>query len=95
MILVTAAFISWVRNPLHRISQSLNFDNPKFISKLSNSNTEFGKLAQLIINFFKQKEDLQIEIKARQENELALRYSEKDLLMLLKQQANLFGKQMK
>ncbi len=77
LILVTAAFISWVRNPLHRISQSLNFDNPKFISKLSNSNTEFGKLAQLIINFFKQKEDLQIEIQARQENELALRYSEK------------------
>ncbi len=77
LILVTAAFISWVRNPLHRISQSLKFDNPKYISKLSNSKNEFGKLAQLIINFFKQKNDLQNEIRARQKNELALRNSEK------------------
>ena len=76
-ILVTWAFISWVRNPLVHIAQSLNHNNPRYISKLSNSKTEFGKLALLIIKFFKQKEDLQSEITARQKNEAALRNSEK------------------
>ncbi|MEI7802131.1 MAG: response regulator, partial [Bacteroidota bacterium] len=74
------AFISWVRNPLFHISQSLNNNSPVSILKLSKSKNEFGKLAQLIINFFKQKEDLQYEIEMRQQKEQALRNSEKRFL---------------
>lgn len=75
--LVTGAFISWVRNPLFHISQSLNNNSPVSILKLSKFKNEFGKLAQLIINFFKQKEDLHYEIEMRQQKEQALRNSEK------------------
>ena len=76
-IFITWDFITWVRNPLVRIAKSLSYNNPVYILKLATSKSEFGALAILIINFFKQKEDLQIEVKARKENELALQKSEK------------------
>ena len=76
-LLITIAFVAWVRNPLSAISQSLKNDNPLRIKKLSKTKHEFGTLAQLIVNFFKQKEDLKSEIEARQQKEIALRQSEK------------------
>jgi len=77
LILVVIAFMFWVSRPLYSLSLSLHKSNPFFIEALSHKKTEFGELARLIISFFKQKEELQMEIAAREQSESALRDSEK------------------
>ena len=78
LVLLTLLFLSlmlWVSKPLKLISMSLNLKNPKILDNLQNE-TEFGRLAILINNFFKQQQELINEIKIRKQVEEALKVSE-------------------
>ncbi len=62
IILLLFLLMKWVSAPLKKLSASLNTENTNSIEKLQHGKDEFGKLAQMIIIFFKQKKSLVNEI---------------------------------
>jgi PAS domain S-box-containing protein len=73
ILLLSALLILWVNLPLRRISASLHQQNPLLIGPLVDSTSEFGNLARLVLNFFKQQEELTQEVAVRKQAEAALR----------------------
>ncbi len=73
MIMLSILLIVWVNLPLKKISRSLNTENATLIAGMQHTGTEFGRLAQLILRFFRQKEELTREVAERQRAENALR----------------------
>lgn len=68
-ILIIVFLYNTITKPLNAISNSLNTGNIKSIEKLATKKDEFGRLALLISEFFKQKESLETEIAERKKAE--------------------------
>ncbi len=73
ILLMSILLVIWVNLPLKRISASLHHQNPRLMGSLIDSATEFGNLARLVLNFFKQQQELQQEVGVRKQAEAALR----------------------
>lgn len=73
VFLLTVLLVAWVNIPLKKISKSLHAEDLSIIQDMRASETEFGKLAQLILNFFHQRDELRLEIQERTKAEDALR----------------------
>lgn len=74
IIAVISVFLFYlVSNPLSNIAKSLEAEDSKFIKKLLKNKTEFGKIAHLIVFFFKQKHELSNEIIERKKIEDEIR----------------------
>lgn len=76
ILLLLVLLINWVTSPLGLISRSLLNEDTRQISELAEENNEFGRLARLIIRFFKQKNELKDEVGSRKKTEIALRASD-------------------
>ncbi len=70
-------FHLWVNRPLTAIMNTLQSNNTESITPLLKRKNEFGKIGELIVNFIKQKDELQQEINKRQQVELAYSTQEK------------------
>ena len=73
IFLMSVLLVRWVNLPLKRITASLHKRNPQLMGGLVDSATEFGNLARLVLNFFRQQQELQQEIGVRKQAEEALR----------------------
>lgn len=62
-----------VSRPLHLISQSLHRQDAATLAGLAGERTEFGQLARLIQDFFRQRQELIAEVQERQRAEQQLR----------------------
>ncbi|MEO7934007.1 MAG: ATP-binding protein [Chthoniobacterales bacterium] len=69
-LVLAFCLMHWVRRPLHLISHNLAAESPEGLEALSRESNEFGKLAQLILNF-RRTED------ALHETEEQLRHAQK------------------
>ncbi len=87
--LLTVAFLTWlwVTRPLWLISDSLNRNDLSRIKKLRVRRSEFGRLAELIHQFFQQRETLLLETRERRQTEEALSRSEEELRHAQKMEA--------
>ena len=56
------AFLCWVQLPLRRLSRSLAASDAAPLAGLQKQKTEYGDFARLIINFFRQQQELSLEI---------------------------------
>ena len=61
------AFLCWVQLPLRRLSRSLAASDAAPLARLQKQKTEYGDFARLIINFFRQQQDLSREIAERKQ----------------------------
>lgn len=75
LILCSWLLTRWVSRPLKRVTLSLDRSDVSMLAPLMGESTEFGEIARLITQFFKQKEDLSREVARRGEaqEELARR----------------------
>jgi PAS domain S-box-containing protein len=80
---VTILITSWFGRPLSRISKSLKDQDTILIDKLRNENNEFGRIAAMLSESFKQKMALQDEIIMRISVEDALKESEAKLRSII------------
>lgn len=62
----------YIVKPINLISRVLEEQNPAALRNLAKKKDEFGRLSQLIINFFSQKLQLLVEIQQRKDAELSL-----------------------
>jgi PAS domain S-box-containing protein len=76
LLSLTVFLITAVNKPLKKIYEGLQTQNPVLLEKIAEEKNEFGKLAQLIIQFFSQKEQLIDEILYRKSIENSLSKSE-------------------
>lgn len=79
LIAVSLFLIKYVAAPLKKISLSLEREEAKLLAELSKDETEFGKIAAMIKEFFRQKEELMIEMKRRVKVEADLVKSTEEL----------------
>lgn len=79
LISISLFLINYVTAPLRKISRSLEEEKSVLLSDLSKSNSEFGKIATLITDFFSQKEELTAEINRRVKVEADLLKSTEEL----------------
>jgi len=66
----------YIVKPINLISRVLEEQNPAALRNLAKKKDEFGKLSQLIINFFSQKLQLLVEIQQRKDAESSLSKNE-------------------
>ena len=76
LALITFFFFRWVILPLSSISMALEEHNTSRISAISVNSGEFGQMAQLISNYFRQEDDLRREIAEKSRMIEALHLSE-------------------
>ena len=79
-VMVISFLVRRVSSPLRQISLALEKEDSIFIEKLQIDKTEFGKLAQLIKQFFAQKDVLLKEIAERKKAEYDLKEAQFQLL---------------
>ncbi|MHB9156262.1 MAG: ATP-binding protein [Endomicrobiales bacterium] len=84
--LFSVSILFLVSRPLGLISQSLDTANPGPMQKLKNDTTEFGHIAQMILEFFGQKEELFSqkeklieEVEEREQAERSLQEAQREL----------------
>ncbi|MBN2108114.1 MAG: hypothetical protein JW832_11885, partial [Deltaproteobacteria bacterium] len=65
LIVLFIAFVAWVQLPLRRLSRSLAARDAEPLGRLQKQKTEYGDFARLIISFFRQQQDLSLEIAER------------------------------
>lgn len=92
VIILSLSYIlfRFVNRPLKIISQSLAISNPNIIRSLQKEKNEFGNLANLVADFFIQKDKLISEVNERKKIEEALRQSENKLREIVEHSTNLF-----
>jgi signal transduction histidine kinase len=73
LLLLGAFVIVWVRNPLQRISESLDRQDLAPVARYLGARHEFGTIARLIRSFLGQRQALLGEIEMRKQSERALR----------------------
>lgn len=73
LLVLFIALLHWVNEPLRLLAHSLRAHDPALLERLSDRDTEFGQLAQLVRDFFQQQQDLTVEIAERQQVEQRLR----------------------
>jgi two-component system, cell cycle sensor histidine kinase and response regulator CckA len=83
MILISLPLMRWVSTPLNLLSRSLSSKDPSILDGLAKNSNEFGHMAQLITEFFRQNNELIKEVAERKQAEIALRENEKYLQTLL------------
>ena len=86
-LMLYASLVRWVKEPLALISTTLESENIAPLQKLRDSETEFGRLAQLIREFFEQRASLIAEINERKNAQEALRVSGEQLRQSQKMEA--------
>ncbi|MEW6050458.1 MAG: PAS domain S-box protein [Candidatus Zixiibacteriota bacterium] len=79
IVILTIGLRRWVIAPLNLLSESLLTDNPAHLAGIPLSDHDFGRLAQLIAEFFSQRERLHQEATERQRVERALQELNADL----------------
>ncbi len=79
LISISLFLINYVTAPLRKISRSLEEGKSVLLTELSKSKTEFGKIATLITDFFRQKEELTTEMSRRAKVEADLLKSTEEL----------------
>ena len=87
LALLTVLLTLWVSRPLRLISQTLKTERLAPIDKLPNNGSEFGNLAELIREFFGQRESLIAEVFERKNAQEALRQSGEQLRQAQKMEA--------
>ena len=87
LTLLTVLLTLWVTRPLRLISQTLQTERLAPIDKLRDTGTEFGGLAELIREFFGQRESLIAEVFERKNAQEALRQSGEQLRQAQKMEA--------
>ncbi len=87
LVLLGAALIFWVSRPLRYISQTLETEQLAPVERLRDDQSEFGRLARLIRDFFGQRENLLAEIAERKQTQEALRQSGEQLRQAQKMEA--------
>lgn len=87
IIFITISFllVKWIYIPIKLISNSIKFNDTYPLEKIRDKNNEFGQLSQLTINFIKQKESLEKEIKKKVRTEKTLKISEEKFRELINQ----------
>ncbi|QQS54085.1 MAG: EAL domain-containing protein [Candidatus Competibacteraceae bacterium] len=73
LVALAAALFQWVSRPLWTIARSLSPRDSAILEPLSGEDTEFGRIARLILDFFQQQERLTMEIQERRQVEQTLR----------------------
>ena len=73
LIILFITLKNWLTLPLVLISDALDSDEPGLLSKIKLQKNEFGEIAELIDNFFKQKDHLNKEIAQRRQSEKNLK----------------------
>ena len=80
VIVISLWFVTYyVLKPLKKISKALNNEDSDVISKLSKNKDEFGKMANLISDFFIQKHNLETEIEQRKIIQEELNFNNEEL----------------
>ena len=90
LILLFAVSMSlwrWMRQPLRRLMNTLEHNDPRLIEPMCNDNSEFGQLARTLRAFFSQRDNLIREIEERRTAEEALRKKEDELRQSQKMEA--------
>lgn len=87
IFLLTISFRRFVSKPLGIIFKSLNTDNIEIL-KLKNKNDEFGKIAELIRNFYLQKSNLAQQIEENIKKTKALEISELNFRSFIEQSSD-------
>ena len=87
LLLLTVLLTLWVSRPLRLISQTLRTEQLAPIDKLRDNGGEFGHLAELIREFFGQRESLIAEVFERKNAQEALRQSGEQLRQAQKMEA--------
>ncbi len=87
--MLAVSFAAWVISPLKKISMSLRTADPRFVADIPGSKNEFGTIARLIENFFRQKDVLVAEINERRQAEEALRHSQERFRALVETTSDL------
>jgi signal transduction histidine kinase len=89
IVSVTLALNTWVLRPLGKIAQSLAREDPAPAREVSTEAHEFGRVAQLVLTSFAQRDSLQREIEARARAQASLERSEGELRRNLEERARL------
>lgn len=89
LVAVGLALNGWVLRPLNLITQSLATEAPASAKKAAREPGELGRVAQLVLTSFAQRESLQREVVARAEAQAALERSERELRRNLEERARL------
>ncbi len=85
LILMSVSLYYIVNKPLSKLSKSLKDQDPSGIQNLLHKKSEYGEMANLVNEFFVQKEKLVKEIEVRIETEQKIRVSEEKLKNSLKE----------
>ena len=83
------ALQQWVLHPLRHIGHSLATENPQTVTALATERSELGRVAQLVVEAFAQRESLQREIEQRARAQEARERSEAALRRNLEERARL------
>jgi hypothetical protein len=66
LIMFLSIFLTlWINIPLNRIASALNTGHPEYLLVMEKDKGEFGYISRLIVQFFRQKEELAKEIAER------------------------------
>jgi signal transduction histidine kinase/ActR/RegA family two-component response regulator len=84
---VSMSLWRWMRQPLRRLMNSLERNDPRLIEPMCNDNSEFGELARTLRAFFSQRDNLIREMEERRAAEEALRKKEDELRQSQKMEA--------
>lgn len=83
------ALNAWVLRPLASIGESLARGDPASLGKLSNEKNELGRIAQLVVSSFAQRDELRGEIAERAQAQVALERTEATLRRTMEERARL------
>ena len=87
LALLTVLLTLWVTRPLRLLSQTLQTERLSFLDRLRNHGSEFGHLAEMIREFFGQRQNLIAEVFERKNAQEALRESGEQLRQAQKMEA--------
>jgi hypothetical protein len=90
LLIVSYFLLHSVSNPLKIIFKGLEEQNPALLTELAKDKAEFGKLSQLIIEFFSQKEEIIDEIHQRKFAESSLNKSEEQYKKIFENVQDIF-----
>ncbi len=83
LLSITTFFLKYINKPFKLLTRSLSDSNPEYIKDLVYQKDEFGKIAKLISDFFKQKKQLEDEITEREKINAKLTESERRIRDIL------------
>lgn len=79
LVVISLFLIRYITAPLKKISLSLESEKSLYLTELAKDKTEFGRIAKMIAEFFKQKEELTLEMQRRAKIEAELLMNSEEL----------------